>query len=37
MMLRLRPELHARLAIQAQTEGKSLNNLVTEVLESFVE
>jgi predicted HicB family RNase H-like nuclease len=37
IMLRLRPELHAYLAIQARTEGKSLNSLVTEVLESFAE
>ena len=32
LMLRLPPELHARLVMQAETEGKSLNNLVTETL-----
>jgi predicted HicB family RNase H-like nuclease len=32
LMLRLPPELHARLAIQAQAAGKSLNSLVTETL-----
>lgn len=36
-MLRLPPELHARLAIQAQTEGKSLNSLVTEVLTHYTD
>jgi predicted HicB family RNase H-like nuclease len=32
LMLRLPPELHARLAVQAQTLGKSLNSLVAETL-----
>ncbi|MCL2029881.1 MAG: type II toxin-antitoxin system HicB family antitoxin [Deltaproteobacteria bacterium] len=32
LVLRLPPELHAHLAIQAQTSGKSLNSLVTETL-----
>ena len=32
LMLRLPPELHARLAIQAQATGRSLNSLVTETL-----
>jgi predicted HicB family RNase H-like nuclease len=32
LMLRLPPELHARLAIRAQATGKSLNSLVTETL-----
>jgi len=32
LMLRLPPELHARLAVQAQAAGKSLNSLVTETL-----
>lgn len=31
--LRLTPELHARAAITAQTQGKSLNAWVSEVLE----
>lgn len=33
MLLRLPPELHARLAIKAQNEGKSVNHLVTETLD----
>ena len=37
LMLRLPPELHARLAIQAQTEGKSLNSLVTEALTHYTD
>lgn len=37
LMLRLPPELHARLAIQAQTEGKSLNSLVTEALSQYTD
>ncbi|MDL2226621.1 type II toxin-antitoxin system HicB family antitoxin [Deltaproteobacteria bacterium OttesenSCG-928-M10] len=37
LMLRLPQELHARLAIQAQTEGKSLNSLVTEALVHYTE
>ncbi len=35
LMLRLPPELHARLAIQAQTEGRSLNSLVAEALSEY--
>jgi predicted HicB family RNase H-like nuclease len=35
LMLRLPPELHARLAVRAQTEGKSLNSLVTEALYEY--
>lgn len=35
LMLRLSPELHARLAIQAQVEGKSLNRLVYEALSEY--
>jgi predicted HicB family RNase H-like nuclease len=31
--LRVRPELHARLAMQAEAEGKSLNQWVAEALE----
>ncbi len=30
--LRLKPELHARAAIAAETEGKSLNTWVTEII-----
>lgn len=37
LMLRLPPELHARLAIQAQTEGKSLNSLVTDALSQYAD
>ena len=33
-MLRIPPELHARVAILAQTHGKSLNALVTDLLSS---
>lgn len=32
LMLRLPPELHARLAVEAQTQGKSLNNFLAEKL-----
>jgi predicted HicB family RNase H-like nuclease len=32
LTLRLGPELHAKLAIQAKIEGKSLNALVTDTL-----
>lgn len=32
LVLRLPPELHAYLAVQAQAAGKSLNSLVTETL-----
>jgi predicted HicB family RNase H-like nuclease len=35
-LLRLPPELHARLAIQAQAKGQSLNGLVTEALNQYV-
>lgn len=35
LMLRLPPELHAHLAILAQTEGRSLNSLVTEALSHY--
>lgn len=34
--LRLRPELHARAAIAAETGGKSLNTWVAEVIERSV-
>ncbi|MDR3203782.1 MAG: type II toxin-antitoxin system HicB family antitoxin [Deltaproteobacteria bacterium] len=32
LTLRLPPELHANLAIKAEVEGKSLNNLIVEAL-----
>ncbi|MDL2260390.1 type II toxin-antitoxin system HicB family antitoxin [Deltaproteobacteria bacterium OttesenSCG-928-K17] len=32
LSLRLPPELHANLAIQAETQGKSLNSLVVDTL-----
>jgi predicted HicB family RNase H-like nuclease len=32
LSLRLTPELHAHLAVQAETTGKSLNSLVVETL-----
>ena len=35
-MLRLPPELHARAAMLADAKGKSLNQWVTETLESAV-
>lgn len=34
--LRLKPELHARAAIAAETKGKSLNTWVSEVIERSV-
>jgi predicted HicB family RNase H-like nuclease len=34
--LRLKPELHARAAIAAETRGKSLNTWVSEVIEKSV-
>lgn len=34
--LRLKPELHARAAIAAETKGKSLNAWVAEVIENSV-
>lgn len=34
--LRLRPELHARAAIAAETKGKSLNTWVSEVIERSI-
>lgn len=37
LMLRLPTELHARLAIQAQTEGRSLNSLVTDALTQYTD
>jgi predicted HicB family RNase H-like nuclease len=36
IMLRVSPELHARLASKAQTEGKSLNRMVTDTLNQVV-
>ncbi len=35
--LRIPPELHERLAIVAETEGKSLSSLAREALDSFVQ
>lgn len=32
ILLRLPPEIHARIAMMAESHGKSLNSLVTEVL-----
>ncbi len=32
LMLRLPPELHATLAVQAEAEGRSLNSLVSDAL-----
>ena len=32
IMLRIPPELHAKVAVMAETHGKSLNSLVTELL-----
>jgi predicted HicB family RNase H-like nuclease len=37
LMLRLPTELHARLAIQAQIEGRSLNSLVTDALAQYAD
>ncbi|MDP1615231.1 MAG: type II toxin-antitoxin system HicB family antitoxin [Methylococcales bacterium] len=34
--LRLKPELHARAAIAAETKGKSLNTWVSEVIEKSI-
>jgi predicted HicB family RNase H-like nuclease len=34
--LRLQPELHARAALVAQTQGKSLNNWVSEAIEKSI-
>lgn len=34
--LRLKPELHARAAIAAETKGKSLNTWVSEVIERSI-
>lgn len=34
IMLRIPPELHERVAILAQTHGKSLNTMVTEIISS---
>jgi predicted HicB family RNase H-like nuclease len=36
LMLRIAPELHARLASKASSQGKSLNGLVAETLERSV-
>lgn len=33
LMLRMPPELHAKIAIIAETQGKSLNSWVTELLD----
>jgi predicted HicB family RNase H-like nuclease len=37
IMLRVSPETHARLAIQAQTEGRSINSLAIDALNQVVE
>lgn len=34
LMLRLPPEVHARIAVAAETQGKSLNGFIAEVLEA---
>lgn len=36
VMLRIPPELHAKVAIMAEVKGKSLNSLVTELLDHAV-
>jgi predicted HicB family RNase H-like nuclease len=34
--LRIPPELHAKLSIEAQLQGESLNNYITKMLKKFV-
>jgi predicted HicB family RNase H-like nuclease len=37
IMLRVPPEIHAKLAIQAQISGKSINRMVVEALKTSLE